>query len=94
MIPLTVTLVIAVLAVYRITRVITTDVIFNTPREWVEEHTKPGGYLDELLHCNWCVSFWVGIAVTVLVALAPGLSPWLLLPLAASAVAGLLSQIA
>ncbi len=92
MIPLTVAL--AVLAVYRITRLITTDVIANTPREWIEEHTTPGGYIDEFLHCTWCVSFWIGILVTVLVAVAPGLSPWLLLPWAASAVAGLLSQIA
>jgi hypothetical protein len=85
---------IAVLGVYRITRLITTDVIFNAPREWLEAKLKPGGYLDELLHCAWCVSFWVGCVVAGLLAVAPGLTPWLLLPLAASAVAGLLSQIA
>lgn len=88
------TILIAVLAVYRITRLITTDAILREPREWIVAKLPPGGYLDELLHCAWCVSFWVGCGVTGLVALAPGLSPWLLLPLAASAVAGLLSQIA
>lgn len=88
------TVAIAVLAVYRITRLITTDVIANRPREWIEEHVKAGGFWDELMHCAWCVSFWVGCMVAVLVAVAPGLSPWLLLPWAASAVAGLLSQIA
>ena len=81
-------LVIVALAATRITRLATTDTIFDAPRLWL---MRKGEWLEELLSCPWCTSVWVGLAVTADVAFAP--RPWWWWPalvFATSQVAGML----
>jgi len=47
-------------AVYRITRLITDDLIFDVPRAAV---TRLGEPWASGIECPWCVSFWVACAV-------------------------------
>lgn len=80
-----VALVILSLAVYRVTRLITTDTILETPRNWLFDKFPPErsrfGYL---FTCNWCMSIWVASlfaipytiipTATIIAALIPALS--------------------
>lgn len=51
-----------VLAAARLTQLVTTDSITDTPREWITERadrrraTRP---IAILINCGWCVSVWV-----------------------------------
>lgn len=53
--------VIRVLAVWRITELVTADEISREPREWVERHTS--GKIAYLVSCKRCVSVWAGLVV-------------------------------
>lgn len=53
------------LALARVTRLITADFIFDTPRRWVQAHAP--WRIAYLLRCPWCLSVWLapGFALTV-----------------------------
>lgn len=58
-----------VLAVARVTRLITTDVLFDGPRSWVlQKLINPGrartlrDKIAYLIVCEWCASVYVGAA--------------------------------
>lgn len=58
------------LACYRLTRLITTDAIFATPRDELLGALYRNGHpaalkLAEGLECPWCVSIWVAGAITL-----------------------------
>ena len=53
---MTVALILAALATYRVTRLVTTDRILDAPREWIEARFERLGYL---VGCDWCSSMWV-----------------------------------
>jgi hypothetical protein len=59
--------VILTLAIYRITRLITTDVIFNKYRTriWQKYPIHRDG-LGYLITCPWCMSIWVSLPVVVM----------------------------
>ena len=66
---MTLSLVLMTLAVARVTRLITTDVLFDAPRQWLAQKLiNPGraegfrGNLAYLIICNWCTSIYVGAA--------------------------------
>lgn len=66
---MTLSLVLMMLAVARVTRLITTDVLFDTPRIWFVRHIlkpNPEGRvrtaLAYLVTCTWCTSIYVGAA--------------------------------
>lgn len=80
------------LSVYRATRLIIQDEILDGPREWVYSKVKPGGKLEYLLSCPWCVSFWVAIPLAILYVVSPTGMMVVGLPLAGSAVTGILDQ--
>lgn len=57
------------LAVARVTRLITTDVLFDAPRNWLTRRILKGNpegsvrtALAYLIICSWCVSIYVGAA--------------------------------
>lgn len=57
-------------ATARLTRLVTSDAITRTPREWAVRRLVPGertsGFRFELAYlimCSWCMSIWVGAAV-------------------------------
>ncbi len=80
------------LAVYRLSRLIIQDEIADGPRNWVYDHTKPGGKIHYMLGCYWCTSFWVAIPLAILYIRAPDGMMVAGLPLAGSAVTGFLDQ--
>jgi hypothetical protein len=79
------------LATYRITRLITRDVITEGFRNWWWKHfppeTKKLGYL---LTCEWCLSLWIASVLTVF-AIITTVTIAVALVFALSAVAGLLT---
>jgi hypothetical protein len=79
------------LATYRLTRLITTDTIFEGPRErlWAKypPHLTKLGYL---VTCNWCMSVWVASIVVSSAIIIPVLV-YVYAVFAVSAIAGLLT---
>lgn len=66
---MTLSLVLMTLAVARVTRLITVDVLFDEPRTWLVRKVFPLGTDDlwrhkigYLLTCQWCASVYVGAA--------------------------------
>jgi len=60
-------LTILILAVHRITRLITTDVIFEKLRQRVWKKYPPyGNGIGYLITCDWCTSLWVATPVYAL----------------------------
>jgi hypothetical protein len=86
--------VILALAVYRLTRLITTDVILNKYREkiWNKYPIEKEG-IGYLITCDWCTSIWVSSLVLTMYKIAPtpAITVWGIFAL--SGAAGLLSRI-
>lgn len=78
------------LATYRLTRLVIEDEIFDTPRDWLYSKVRSGGKLEYLLGCEWCVSFWVAIPLAILYIFLPTGMMVVGLPLAGSAITGLI----
>lgn len=92
-------LVVLVLAVARVSRLVTTDQITLPLRTWVVNKWGEDGKAAYLIFCPWCVSIWVSglfTPVTFLVAHAPswGQTVWLafLTLLAVSHATGLIAS--
>lgn len=81
----------AVLATFRLTRLVTQDYLTEGPRKWLQARLpeKPA----YLIGCPWCASFWVGGLVAWLTVEWPqNRVLWVVwLALAASGVTGLLA---
>jgi uncharacterized protein (DUF2062 family) len=86
--PLTVLLV--VLATYRLTILLTQDTITRPGREWLDRRYT--GSLVEFVHCPWCVSVWLGAGATALAYYEWSWWRWVCLGLAASGVTGFLAE--
>ena len=82
--------VILALATYRITRLITTDALFEPVRERIWKRFSLSTRIGYLVTCNWCMSFWVGSFV-VLSAMIVTELVIVYAVFAVSAVAGLLT---
>lgn len=85
-------LIVAALATYRLTRLVTADKITQPLRGWIVDRSEWFGYLTT---CDWCLSVWVApvpsVAVLVwgdVLAVQIGL-----VALALSALTGLLSLV-
>lgn len=79
------------LATYRLTRLVTTDTIFETLRErfW-KKHPPQSSKLGYLITCDWCMSIWVASVVVASVMIIPVLV-YVYAVFAVSAIAGLLT---
>ncbi|MBF6138140.1 hypothetical protein IU501_34795 [Nocardia otitidiscaviarum] len=80
-----------VLAVARLTRLVTRDKFpFEPFRKWVTERLGTGSRLTYLVHCTWCSSIWIAFATAPAVIVLAGVSWWWLplLALAASQLTG------
>jgi len=86
------TVILAALATYRLTRLVTADVIAEPVRQWVGKRNQTLGYL---VTCDWCLSIWVAPWPALVVVVWPGNRAVLvvLTALALSAVTGLLATI-
>lgn len=86
--------VILALAVYRLTRIITTDVILEKAREWIWKrspaHRNGIGYL---ITCTWCTSIWTSSLVMSMYKMTPGPTVFFCGILAMSTAAGLIDRV-
>jgi hypothetical protein len=85
--------VLVLLAVARLARLVTEDVIMERPREWLRQ--RAGGKLRYFVTCPWCVSIWLGAGAAAVAYNWP--DSWAVqiaaLALASSEVAGVLASI-
>lgn len=93
--------VLTVLAIARVTRLITRDALFDTPRTWLAQRLITPGrarvlrdHLAYLILCPWCMSIYVGAAAAYAYAQWHGTMPYMtvVLALAASHVTGFLAS--
>lgn len=55
-------LIVATGAAARLTRLVTTDSIFDYPRLWASHWD----WSHDLVHCAWCVGFWLSLATAAI----------------------------
>lgn len=88
------TLVILILGAYRVWMLIAKDAITQPIRTRVLGYSddgkrnrwpKPHKTLAELVHCPWCLGFWISITASVAYYVWPHGTRWVLLPFAVSA---------
>lgn len=95
-----VTVIVGVLATYRLTRFLLYDAGPLRLAERLRDRAGVGRYdengkqraLADLFSCTWCMSVWVGAGIAVLLYFAPHVGPWLCTPFALSSGAGLLKE--
>lgn len=88
---LVVSLVVAALAVARVTRFLTEDFLAVGYRRWVVSRWGEESKMAYLVHCPWCTSIWIAAPVMPVAVMFPNL--WtigIFSILAASQLAGLL----
>ena len=83
--------IILALFVYRVTRLITIDEIFEPVRAFVWDKTKTGSHLAYLVTCSWCISLWVALPVVFSYAFFPSMTILIGCIFALSAIAGLIT---
>lgn len=90
---LVVSLVVAALAVARVTRFLTEDFLAVGYRRWVVKRWGEDSKMSYLVHCPWCTSIWVAIPLMPVAVLFPNV--WVIGAfsiLAASQLAGLMQN--
>ena len=86
-------LVVATLAVARITRLLTEDQLARSYRRWVIGRYGEESMLSYMAHCNWCTSFWVALPIMpAAVAWPTWYTVAALAPFAASMLTGMLLE--
>lgn len=85
------TYVIMALAAYRLTRLLTTDVILEGLREKIWKKYPPSTKLGYLFTCNWCMSIWAAAFIIGLASLLPAVAYVVSLVLSISAIVGLVA---
>lgn len=86
--------VILMLATYRLTRLVTTDVIFNKYREkiWNKYPVEKEG-LGYLITCDWCTSIWTSSLVVCMYKISPDIAIAVCGIFALSAAVGFLNRV-
>jgi len=85
------TFIVLALATFRLTRLITTDVITEFIRTWVWKRFPLSTKTGYLFTCDWCMSIWFASLVTISYTIVPTATLFVALPLALSAVVGILA---
>jgi hypothetical protein len=85
------TYVITALAAFRLTRLLTTDVILEGLREKIWNKYPPSTKFGYLFTCNWCMSIWMAALLVVLTLLLPTVAYVVSLILSISALVGLVA---
>lgn len=86
------TFIILALAAFRLTRLITTDTIFESAREKVWKKYPPHTKLGYLITCNWCSGLWAAAFLVMLYLLAQPVAYVVSLVLSISALVGLVAN--
>lgn len=87
-------LVMFVLAVSRLTRLVTKDYITDPARIYVMKRFGVESHVAYFLQCPWCISIWISMLVAPFMILATDLPFWtfILAALAASQIVGWLDR--
>jgi hypothetical protein len=85
------TVLLLALATYRLSRLIAIDVIFEWLRNAVWKKFPPSTTIGYLFTCVWCQSIWFGSLLTFWYTIEPASAVVFTLPLALSAVAGIIT---
>lgn len=80
------------LATFRISRLLTVDVILEDMRDRIWKKYSPLTKFGYLFTCMWCMSFWVASVIVICYTIIPTVTFILTLPFALSAVAGLVAH--
>lgn len=83
-----ISVIIDIIATYRLTKLILEDKFTEDFREFIFEHFPNDHKLSYFIRCPWCVSMWMGLAVFTLRRFYPETANILSSALAASAVTG------
>lgn len=86
------TFIILSLAVFRISRLIIQDQIFERLRELIWKKFPPHTWLGYLITCYWCLGLWLALAFAICYTIVPVATAIVALPFALSAVAALISK--
>ena len=82
------------LAAYRLTRLVTTDVILNPIREKIWKKYPPSKHnLGYVITCDWCTSIWVSSLVVIMYTIASSLTLTVCCVFAISALVGLMTAL-
>ena len=79
------------LATYRLSRLFTLDTIFEWLRNAIWKKFPPRTLVGYLFTCVWCQSIWFGSLLTIWYTIEPASAVVFTLPLALSAVAGIIT---
>jgi hypothetical protein len=82
-----VSLILDIVATYRLTKLVMEDKITEDLRDFIYEHF-PSSKLSYLIGCGWCVSIWAAIVIFAIRRFYPQYADTLSSVLAASAVTG------
>lgn len=86
-------LVVAALAVARLTRLVVSDKITVSLRQYIVRKFGPNSLASQLFHCSWCMSVWISVPIMPVAVLFP--NRWVIAILAipaASYLAGFLAN--
>ena len=89
--PTLIHLLILSLATFRLARLFTTDQIFEPLRDKIWSKFPPSTQFGYLFTCNWCMSIWFASHITICYTIGSAITVVFALPLALSAVAGLIT---
>lgn len=65
---------VAVLAAYRLTRLVNEDTILDRPRSWFFMHAP--AFFAEMIGCPYCIGFWIaGLVVAAIDVFVPVAMP-------------------
>lgn len=84
-------LVILALGVFRLSRLVTTDQIFEPLRNAIWKWKNPSTQIGYLFTCNWCMSIWASSLTLICYTIVPTATLLFCTMLALSAVAGIIS---
>lgn len=54
-------MILQILASYGIAYLLSESVLLEKPREWIASKSK---FLGNMIYCNICLSYWIGLAIT------------------------------
>lgn len=83
-------LIVDAVAVFRLTKLVTEDVITQDIRDFIFKKTPRGSKLRVLITCGWCSSFWAAVVIVALRRAHPASADIVSTTLALSAATGVL----
>ena len=81
------------LAVYRLTRLVTTDTLLEDVRERVWRRWPPSTKRGYVITCDWCTSMWISAPTVLMYSIYPTATVYVCAIFALSAAAGIIAAL-